>query len=125
MADPSGEARVKEVEGRLVQNVNELYMLPADATEHDRLELQSFALNLALEGNYPAREAVRAALVPRRDRRGGVLDIGTGSGSWAESMAREFPHADVLGIDLVAVARAGSTPTNCRSVVATSCHESV
>ncbi|EJD49917.1 S-adenosyl-L-methionine-dependent methyltransferase [Auricularia subglabra TFB-10046 SS5] len=114
MDDSRGEARVKHVEGRLLQQVDELYMLPADAMEHGRLGLQSLALYLALEGNYPARDAVRAAMVPDPARRRAVLDIGTGSGSWAEAMAREFPHADVLGLDLVAVARTARTPENCR-----------
>ena len=62
--------------------------------EHDRLELQNFALYLRLEGNYPAREAVRAALVPRADRRCAVLDIGTGSGSW--SVCVYVSHACLL-----------------------------
>lgn len=83
-----------------------------DATEHDRLELQSFAQYLALEGNYPptARDAVRAALAPRPGRRAAVLDVGTGSAAWAVAMAREFPHADVLGVDLVPVVRTGYVP---------------
>lgn len=118
MQQPDARPLVKEVEGRLIQNVNELYLLPADKLEHDRLELQNFALFLALEGNYPARDVVQRALLPRTDRRCQLLDIGTGSGSWAEAMAREFPHADVLGVDLVAVARTPQTPPNCRFMMA-------
>ena len=50
-----------------------------------------------------AEEDVRRVLAPRKDseRQPAVLDIGSGSGSWMVDMAKMFPHADVVGIDLV------------------------
>ncbi|KAH7096535.1 S-adenosyl-L-methionine-dependent methyltransferase [Auriculariales sp. MPI-PUGE-AT-0066] len=106
-------SKVKEQFGRLYQDTNELYELPADAMEHGRLGLQGTALFLALEGNYPAREAVRTSLARRADRRCQIIDIGTGPGQWAESMGREFPHADVIGFDLVLPQTEIASPVNC------------
>jgi methylase of polypeptide subunit release factors len=63
---------------------------------------------MALEGLYVVPEIVRKALTPTNaDIRPRVLDVGTGSGAWAIDMAREFPDADVLGMDLAPV-NAGS-----------------
>lgn len=71
---------------------------------------------------YWDREAVREVLRPRPEgvEPPAILDVGTGSGacfytvpsalrrnhspligSWVVDMAEEFPHAEVVGIDLV------------------------
>ncbi|KIO32930.1 hypothetical protein M407DRAFT_61035, partial [Tulasnella calospora MUT 4182] len=41
-------------------------------------------------------------------------DLGAGSGAWAIAMARQFPEADVLGLDLVPVNPGSEPPSNCR-----------
>ena len=59
---------------------------------------------MAFEGLYVVPEIVRKTLTPpNADIRPRVLDVGTGSGAWAIDMAREFPDADVLGMDLATV----------------------
>ncbi|KAG8955188.1 hypothetical protein FRC04_009646 [Tulasnella sp. 424] len=99
---------------RSFQELNDAYKLPTDSDEHSRLDLQHEAVKLMLGGNiYQSPELVKAALSPREDLKRRVLDVGTGSGKWYEDtiplkrvseaidMAEEFPHADVLGVDLV------------------------
>ncbi|KAG8983929.1 hypothetical protein FRB90_005651 [Tulasnella sp. 427] len=99
------------VHGRELNNTNEKYMLPADLEEHGRLDIQHEMLKVALGGLYarPAAPAIRRVLSSRRDDGAPmVLDIGTGSGTWAIDMAKQYPHADVIGLDLA--------PPNAQSV---------
>ncbi len=47
---------------------------------------------------------VKDVLAPKPDpeaRRPAVLDIGCGTGRWLSQVAKGFPHADFVGIDLV------------------------
>jgi len=109
-------SEVRELHGRYINRHKE-YMLPADRIEHARLDLQHQVLRLHLKSLYDEPRLVKQALTRDAQRRATVLDVGTGSGSWAVDMAQEFPHADVIGIDLVlpTMAKNGQTlPTNCR-----------
>ncbi|KAI0929195.1 hypothetical protein AcW1_006207 [Taiwanofungus camphoratus] len=90
------------------------YFLPADNEEHRRLDLQHQQYTLSLGRLYPAADLVWRALRPLTDSRPTVLDVGTGSGSWAIDMAKEFPHCDIVGVDLVPPRVDGELPTNCR-----------
>ncbi|KAG9048346.1 hypothetical protein FS837_000218 [Tulasnella sp. UAMH 9824] len=66
-------------------------------------------LKSATGGLYLAQGAVHKALSARIDSLAPrVLDLGTGSGKWAIDMANEFPHAEVLGVDLAPV-----NPSSC------------
>lgn len=76
------------------------YMLPADATEHSRLDLQHELLKKKRGGLFYAPQAVKRALAPRDGSQPSILDVGSGSGSWVIEMARQFPHAEVVGLDL-------------------------
>lgn len=91
--------------------------LPGDDLEQLRLDTQHNAVRLNLGGLFTCPELVRAALAPRDDRRPTVLDIGTGSGAWAVDMSKEFPHCDVVGMDLVepkASQSGNGLPSNCQ-----------
>jgi SAM-dependent methyltransferase len=66
------------------------YALPKDDAEINRLDFQHFMLRYALRGNY---------LVPINQPRD-ILDVGSGSGRWAQEMALIFPQANVFGLDL-------------------------
>ncbi|KAG8914412.1 hypothetical protein FRC00_013867 [Tulasnella sp. 408] len=88
--------------GRRFQMMNNAYMLPTDSSEHARLDLQHEIVKLMLGGElYQTPELVKVTLAPRENTKRRVLDVGAGSGKWAIEMAKEFPHADVSGIDLV------------------------
>jgi ubiquinone/menaquinone biosynthesis C-methylase UbiE len=67
------------------------YALPKDPQEVRRLDFQHFMLRQELHGNY---------LAPLNRPRS-ILDVGCGTGRWAMEMAAEFPHARVVGMDLV------------------------
>ncbi|KAG8956778.1 hypothetical protein FRC04_000256 [Tulasnella sp. 424] len=72
-------------------------------------------LKIVVGGLYASPDLVKKALDPvQRDRKCGVLDIGAGSGIWAMEMAKEFPLADVVGMDLVDPVSANDIPPNCR-----------
>ncbi|KAG8986801.1 hypothetical protein FRB90_003768, partial [Tulasnella sp. 427] len=85
-----------------------------DVTEHTRLDLQHDMLTTRIGGLFLCPEAVSCALEPRQGVRPAVLDVGTGSGSWAIAVARMFPHADVVGLDLAPVNPISQPPTNCQ-----------
>jgi methylase of polypeptide subunit release factors len=66
------------------------YLLPADDREINRLDFQHYMLRYALRGNYLAPVAHPQS----------ILDVGCGTGRWALEMAREFPHANVVALDI-------------------------
>ena len=68
------------------------YLLPRDAREIHRLDFQHYLLRQVLKGNYvtPLDHTVVASMV----------DVGCGTGRWAQEMALAFPLAEVIGFDL-------------------------
>ncbi|KAI0672942.1 S-adenosyl-L-methionine-dependent methyltransferase [Trametes maxima] len=109
-----GQLMLRHVHGRILNNQNDTYYLPADNEEHRRLDLQHQVISLALGGLYPAPDLVRRALRPRPGKIPAILDVGTGSGSWAIDMAKQFPHCTVVGVDLAPPRVDGDLPPNCR-----------
>ncbi|KZT58298.1 S-adenosyl-L-methionine-dependent methyltransferase [Calocera cornea HHB12733] len=109
LTDSLREASFKNVHGRSINNHSEVYMLPADEEEIERLESQHNIFRLLNQGNYlgPVRE-VLAGWGKQ------VLDIGTGTGAWAVEMATEFPNAEVVGVDLSPIQGGRQLPDNCR-----------
>jgi ubiquinone/menaquinone biosynthesis C-methylase UbiE len=83
---------------------NSAYQFPKDEAEDVRLNFQHHALFHALGNHY---------LAPLSPPLATILDSGTGTGIWAAEMARLFPSALVVGIDLSALSFKGSTPENC------------
>jgi|GEM_PF-482285 len=90
--DDEGHAFI-EVGGRRIM-VNAPDILPKDEQEINRLDFQHFLLHQALGGNYAAPIKQPAS----------ILDVGCGTGRWAIEMARTFPRANVIGLDIVAPA---------------------
>ncbi|KAG8834001.1 hypothetical protein FRC18_002742 [Serendipita sp. 400] len=106
---------LQEIDGRTINNLSDLYCLPSDDLEWARLDKQHTAIILGLGGLYPAREEVRAALAPQEGETKRILDLGCGTGTWATEMAREYPHAEVVGVDLAPIPIDNEAiPSNCR-----------
>jgi ubiquinone/menaquinone biosynthesis C-methylase UbiE len=82
-------ARFNWVMGRR-RLANAPYLLASDFAEANRLDMQHYMLKAALGSNTH---------VPLR-RPLGILDVGSGTGRWAREMALQFPHANVVGIDI-------------------------
>jgi ubiquinone/menaquinone biosynthesis C-methylase UbiE len=80
------------------------YMLPKDEEEDHRINLQHHALYNALGNHYiaPISSTLRT-----------ILDVGTGTGIWADQMARLFPHTVVVGLDIALSSFKGSPSENC------------
>ncbi|KAF2205180.1 S-adenosyl-L-methionine-dependent methyltransferase [Delitschia confertaspora ATCC 74209] len=94
----------------LVENgrtyANETYHMPCDQEEQDRLAILHQVYVNALRG-----ELTTTKITPSVKR---ILDLGTGPGEWAVAMARKYPHAEVVAIDLAVwdlEATEGSPPT--------------
>ncbi|PVG04207.1 S-adenosyl-L-methionine-dependent methyltransferase [Serendipita vermifera] len=109
------------VAGRTINSLSELYQLPTDLDEWNRLisrvlrDKQHVALSMGLGSLYPDPEVVEAVLAPGDGPRKLVADIGCGTGIWALEMAKNFPHCDILGIDLASVPiPPENLPSNCR-----------
>ncbi|KAG9015682.1 hypothetical protein FRB90_004471 [Tulasnella sp. 427] len=109
-----GQVMLKDMYGRTINNSSEHYGLPADPAEHARLDVQHLMLKTKLNGLFFPSMPVRRALAPRQTTIPAILDLGTGSGSWAIDMAKLFPHAEVLGLDLVPANLNSLPPFNCR-----------
>ncbi len=77
------------------------YALPKDDAEINRLDFQHYMLRYALQGNY------LAPISQPHD----ILDVGSGSGRWTQDMALTFPHANVVGLDVVAPPADAKTTT--------------
>ncbi|EJU02840.1 S-adenosyl-L-methionine-dependent methyltransferase [Dacryopinax primogenitus] len=103
------EASFKHVHGRAINAHSDVYMLPADDEEINRLETQHNIFRILNDGNYlgPVREVLEG---PGK----AVLDLGTGTGVWAVEVASEFPAAQVVGVDLSPIQYLRPLPENCR-----------
>ncbi|KIM99783.1 hypothetical protein OIDMADRAFT_200957 [Oidiodendron maius Zn] len=86
------------------------YHHPNDATEVERLDDQYQILKIILDGrNY-------LAPFSREKPPHKVLDIATGSGSWAIDLGDEFPEAQIIGTDLSPI-QSDLVPPNVQFVI--------
>ncbi|KAJ7170294.1 hypothetical protein C8R43DRAFT_876010 [Mycena crocata] len=104
----------KEEHGRQLNNCSEVYRLPADKEELDRLNKQH-DMFLDVMGKYPPGLAeVMQDDVPGETK--AALDLGYGSGAWIVELAREYPQSIAVAVDLVP-SQALIMPDNCRTEV--------
>ncbi|CEL58662.1 hypothetical protein RSOLAG1IB_08725 [Rhizoctonia solani AG-1 IB] len=93
----------REAYGRTYAHDENLPLLyPIDEIEARRHEMQHVFLKALVHGNYigPVRDLLR----PRPDgSRPRILDIRTCAGNWAQEMATEFPHCDIVSIDIAPI----------------------
>ncbi|KAG9004651.1 hypothetical protein FRB94_002191 [Tulasnella sp. JGI-2019a] len=106
--------RIHDAHGRSFCESNQAYTLPVDKQERERLDGLHELIRAKYRGLYLRQDDIRRVLAVRSGYTPMVLDIGTGSGVWAIEMAREFPHAQVMGIDLVSPILKTTPPPNCR-----------
>ncbi|KAG0305804.1 hypothetical protein BGZ98_003557 [Dissophora globulifera] len=90
------------------------YMLPNDLTETERLEAQHYMAQFCFQGNYNVRLDHNAPLK--------ILDVATGTGVWALEMAREFPKAELFGVDISPIYPNSELSANPGTVVPPNCH---
>src|SRR5712692_6141883 len=67
------------------------YLLPKDVLETQRLDFQFYLIRSILHGNHAS---------PLRSDLTSILDVGCGTGRWVIEMARTFPGAQVVGLDI-------------------------
>ncbi|KAG8755401.1 hypothetical protein FRC12_010892 [Ceratobasidium sp. 428] len=96
LTHPSLPPSVRMLHGRQFHGTNSNYVLPNDKEEHKRLSYQHEAIKIMAGGNYMAPlSKINAGAGPRN-----ILDICSGSGQWVLEIAKEFPKAEIVGIDL-------------------------
>ncbi|KAH9484351.1 Secondary metabolism regulator LAE1 [Psilocybe cubensis] len=99
----------RTLHARTLNNLNHSYLLPVDHDEIQRSDIHHRLLQFVFSGrNYvgPVKEALQFG----EQRR--VLDLGTGSGTWAIDIADEFPRAEVIAVDLAPI-QPRVVPPNC------------
>lgn len=96
--------------GRKLNNSSEIYRLPADEEELDRLNKQQ-KMFIEIMGKYPpCLPGILQDDVPGEPK--ACLDLGCGSGAWIMELARDYPSSLALGIDL-APKQSTTMPDNC------------
>ncbi|CCM03672.1 uncharacterized protein FIBRA_05816 [Fibroporia radiculosa] len=118
--------------GRGINNYSDVYRLPADDEEFERLDLQHLMF-MEVMGKYPPPlPDILRDDIPGEQKT--CVDLGCGSGSWSVpvfpssplppvlipsrilDVARDFPHCSAVAVDLVPM-QSINMPPNCRSEV--------
>ncbi|KAL4968421.1 class I SAM-dependent methyltransferase [Aspergillus stella-maris] len=87
------------------------YPIPNDQEEQDRLEITHHVFKLITGGDL-----YRAPLASQQPRPKRILDIGTGTGTWALDVAEDFPEAEIIGTDLSPI-QPNFSPPNCSFII--------
>jgi len=85
------------------------YLLPKDGLETQRLDFQFYLIRSILHGNHASPLCSDVA---------SILDVGCGTGRWVIEMARIFPGAHVVGLDIEPPQSGQVLPPNARFVQA-------
>ncbi|KAG8804778.1 hypothetical protein FRC16_000032 [Serendipita sp. 398] len=92
---------IADIRGRMYSSMSDLYVLPSDQEEWERLNKFHNSLLLALGNLCPDMDIVDTILAPPSGASKSVLDLGCGTGRWCMEMGYRYPNADVVGVDLV------------------------
>ncbi|KAF8205530.1 S-adenosyl-L-methionine-dependent methyltransferase [Mycena galopus ATCC 62051] len=84
-------------------SIKKTYQLPTDKEERERLDLQHRMWSIMFNGLNPPElhDEINARMVVTEGLPPSVLDVGSGSGSWAIEMGNIYLQARILGVDLV------------------------
>ncbi|KAI9759701.1 MAG: hypothetical protein M4579_002178 [Chaenotheca gracillima] len=86
------ESTYSELLTRTLLNLGTEYWIVADEAEIHRLMSMHHTFTLLKGGKLHL-----AALSPKVER---ILDVGCGTGVWAAEMAKQYPHTEIIGIDI-------------------------
>ncbi|KAL1762531.1 S-adenosyl-L-methionine-dependent methyltransferase [Schizophyllum commune] len=100
--------------GRGLNNYSDIYSLPADDDEYERLDKQHEMFKVIMGKYPPPFDDVMRDNTPGEPK--ACLDLGCGSGSWIMEVAREYPNSSCVAVDLVPM-QSTTMPPNCRSEV--------
>ncbi|KAF5312136.1 hypothetical protein D9619_002720 [Psilocybe cf. subviscida] len=100
--------------GREINNHSDMYRLPADDEEMNRLSSQHGMFIDLMGGKYVPPMA--EVMAEEEGETKAVLDLGCGSGSWIIDVARDFSHCDARAVDLIPMQPPDDVP-NIRSEV--------
>lgn len=81
------------------------YLLPKDEMEDQRLNYQHYALYRTISNHY------LAPLLPEQTST--ILDVGSGTGIWPAEMAKLFPQAQIIGVDVALSSLPSLLPSGC------------
>ncbi|KAF9531824.1 hypothetical protein CPB83DRAFT_847890 [Crepidotus variabilis] len=103
--------------GRELNNYSDVYNLPADEEELDRLDLQhQMFIEIFGEKYAPCMADVLEDEDGPTEKKS-CLDLGCGAGSWITDVARDFPHVNAVAVDLIPMQATRDMPSNLRSEV--------
>ncbi|KAJ7157043.1 S-adenosyl-L-methionine-dependent methyltransferase [Mycena crocata] len=100
----------REMQGRRLNTLNTIYLLPADAEEIERYELFHRIIKFMFHGKIFVGPVHRTLQFGEHRK---VLDLGTGDGRWAVDMCDQFSWVNVTGVDVVPI-QPLDIPQRCR-----------